>query len=131
MKWYAALALAGFVDIEDATDPERPLLNWTGVGLNGELDPENNALPAWPVSPFVMQEELLYHPELAAVCESICKHGNHSLSPPQVKKILELNIQGMTCRGIGKELEISYVTVFRAQKKLNEWAILIESRDDS
>ena len=127
-QYYAILAREGFDDIEDVTHPDRPLLKWSGVNHNDYV--EKVEMSAWPKSPFVMQEELLYHPELALVCDSICKHGNHSLLPPQVKMILELNIQGMTCRGIGEIMQISYVTVFRAQKKLNEWAVLIESREE-
>jgi hypothetical protein len=130
MEWYGALAQEGFEDIEDVTHPERPLIKWSGVSHDDYVYSERADLPAWPKSPFVMQEELLYHPELTLVCESICKHGNHSLKPLQVKLILEMTINGMTCRGVGEVLDISYVTVFRAQKKLNEWALLIESREE-
>ncbi len=129
MKWYAQLALEGFKDIEDVAHPDRPLLSWSGVSHNGLVE-SDRALPShWPENPFMIHEELLYHPELAMVCQSICRHGNHSLSPYQIKHILEMHIQGMTCREIGVILGISYVAVFRAQKKLGEWAALIENRD--
>lgn len=111
------------------TDPDRPLVKWSGVSHNGLVESERAALPLWPESPFMPHEELLYHPELAMVCESICKHGNHSLTGYQVKKILEMHVQGMTCRGIGMALDVSYVAVFRTQKKLGEWALLIENRN--
>lgn len=129
IEWYGRLAAGGFEDIEDVTHPDRPLIKWSGVSHDDYVYSERADLPIWPTSPFEMQEELLYHPELASVCQSICGHGNNSLRPPQVKLILEMNIQGMTCRAIGEVLKISYVTVFRAQKKLNEWALLIESRE--
>lgn len=130
MKWYAALAKDGFQDIEDITDPHRPLVKWSGVSHNGLVESERAELPLWPESPFLILQELLYHSELSMVCESICKHGNHSLTPCLVKKVLEMQIQGMTCRKIGKILDISYVAVFRTQKKLSEWALLIESRQE-
>lgn len=124
------LALEGFPEIEDVADPDRSLIRWSGVGLHGELDPNENVLSLWPDSPLVTQEDLLHHPSLPAVCESICKHGNHSLTGTQVRCILEMQTQGMSCRAIGKSLSVSHVAVFRAQKKLNEWALLIESRDE-
>jgi hypothetical protein len=130
MKWYGQLAQAGFVDIEDVANPERPLIKWSGVSHNHLVDSDRKNLPKWPENPFVMQEELLYHPELSMVCESICKHGNHTLSPIQVRKILEMHIQGTSCREIGKALEIGYVTVFRVEKKLKEWALIIEARSE-
>ena len=106
------------------------MIKWSGVSHNDVVNSERMALPPWPNSPFVMEEELLYHPELPAVCESICEHGNHSLAPQQVKNILEMYIHGVTCRKIGESLSICHVTVFRVQKKLNEWALLIESREE-
>ncbi len=129
-KWYAALAQEGFVDIEDVRDPERPLLKWTGVCYNHLAESDRVVHSVWPEGPLVMLEELFYHPKMPMVCERICKHGNHSMSPQVVRKILEMHIEGKTCRDIGRVLEISYVTVFRAQKKLKEWALLIENRDE-
>ncbi len=129
-KWYSTLAREGFSDIEDVTHPDRPLLKWSGVSHNNHVESERALLSSWPDSPFIPLEDLLYHPDLPSVCESICKHGNHSLTPALVRRILEMNTQGMTFRLIGKALGINYVTVFRAQKKLNEWAILIESRHE-
>lgn len=129
MKWYATLAREGFVDIEDVNNPERPLRSWTGLCNNHEAESERAVHSSWPEGPFVMLEELLFHPDLFRVCDSICKHGNHSLNSHVVHKILEMHIKGMTCREIGGLLDISYVTVFRTQKKLKEWALLIENRD--
>lgn len=129
-RWYALLASDGFQDIEDVSQPDRPLLKWSGVSHNHVVESEKTSLNQWPESPFQALEQLLYHPELSAVCESICRHGNHSLSHYQIKRILEMQIQGMSCRSIGLSLDVSYVTVFRAQKKLNEWALIIEDREE-
>lgn len=130
MRWYAALTQEGFEDIEDVTREDRPLLKWTGLNHNHVVESERASFPSWPETPFVANEELLYHPKLSEVCDSICKHGNNSLTHCQVKKILYMHIHGLTCREIGRSLDIGYVTVFRTQKKLNEWALLIENRED-
>lgn len=137
-EWYGKLAQEGFKDLEDTSNPERPLRRWSGtswrmeyVGVQGDIvyhskNAFKNTSP-WPENPFRYQEDLFYHPDVLSICDSICKHGNHSLKPIQVKLILEYQLQGMTCRDIGIMLGIGYVTVFRVQKKILEWAKLIEN----
>lgn len=128
-KWYDILAKDHFPEIEDVSLPDRPLKKWSGLNGNNAAESDKTIHKDWPDNPYLPQQELLFHPELTAICTIICKHGNNSLTAELIKKILEMHIQGMNCRRIGEVLGISYVTVFRAQKKLIEWSRLIEMRD--
>lgn len=130
-EWYERLAQEGFADIEDTTQPNRPLLSWSGLCCGHMTESDRVVLPGWPESPFILREELLYHPEFSDICESICKHGSNSLLPHQIRSILEMQINGMSCRQIGEALSANYSSIFRAQKKLLEWATLVESRDEN
>lgn len=110
--------------------PDRPLKKWSGLNQNDAAHSDKVAPKEWPESPFGPLQELLYHPALLAVCQSMCRHGNSSVDVEGVKKILEMHAQGMNCRQIGSTLGVNYVTVFRVQKKLIEWSMLIEMREE-
>jgi hypothetical protein len=152
--WYAKLAMAGFYDIEsNPEDPTGPLIDWTGVSLEGRA-PDYSGEPGHgpkidgmdslsrqaalqdvqssftTQSPSPRLQDLLHHEGLDLVSRVISKRPRCDLSPRQVKKILELKVSGETERGIAARMRITSSTVHRCVEALRGWSNVIVTNED-
>lgn len=143
-QWYAKLKKKGFQDAEDSV--LRLLKRWTGI--SDTIEDENNEKPLniidmvssqdpnesiksnWPEISFAKEDEILNSPKLQSICETLFKHGNNAVSPKQMILIWELHCEGLSIREIGKHVNIYFVSVFRAIKKLKEMADLMDLTED-
>lgn len=148
-EWYARLKAEGFEDIEDHSYEDKPLKRWSGFPIHGSLRGSSyghddlgtgnassyglldtfanqeellSAQSSFPEKRFVKEERLLNHADFDDICASVCGHGNHKLSAPEVRSIWERYLEGETNRGIAKVIGTSHVTVFRCIANLTKWA---------
>lgn len=144
-QWYKRLKKKGFDDIEDQF--LRLLKKWTGVSdtideenpersislvdLSSSQEPNLPMVSSWPDTVFNKEEELLNNPDLQSICEALSKHGNNVVSPATMVKIFERHCEGYSLREIEKQLDIHYVTIFRAINRLREMAKLMDEKEDS
>jgi hypothetical protein len=144
--------IGGFETMENgqtaqAIDGARPLRSWSGVSAES-IDPETGDLiniidlyivqepleemqSTFPEPLFTQEQALLNCEDFIKICETICSHGNHTLSVNQVKQMWELYLDGGTNRSIAAAMGINDSLVFRTVKALSQWAMLsIELMDD-
>lgn len=117
-KWYEKLKKDGFVDIENTTDPARPLKLYHSHQFKRERT----------VSKMVAREkynrqidDFINHKRIHEICKHIAGHGNSTVKPKTVLKILELHSGGLTERAIAKKTRRGKKCVHLTLKKAREW----------
>lgn len=142
--WYKTLEDNGFEDIEDHRYPEKPLKMWTGISIEvhemGEWaniwvdgvmyqEPLTDMKSSFPEGILCKEEMLLNNPSFQMVCQSICRHGNHTLTTQDVTQIWVEYIEGLSLRKIAKKVGIDHVLVFRTIKSLTNWSNIFGALD--
>ncbi len=118
-EWTPKLVASGFVDIEDVNHPERPLKEWHSRKFCTERSIERQA----DREKYDKQiSDFLNSDPINEICSLIVSHGNSSIGPKKVKKILELHsIEGFSERKIAKEVKCGKKCVHTTLKKAKEW----------
>lgn len=116
-EWYGKLKKAGFVDIESA-NPGRPLNEWH----SRKFCSERSRIRQEQRERYNRQiDDFINHNQLHEICELISNHGNSTVKPKTVKKILELHRNGKTERAIAKTVRRGKKCVHLTLKKAREW----------
>lgn len=117
-EWYEKLAKSGFKDIENTSDPERPLKQYhaqkfgsTKSRIKQSQREEYNK----KVDDFINDQSL------HEICVSISAHGNSTITPATVKKILEFHREGFTERTIARKVRKGKKCVHLTLTKAREW----------
>jgi hypothetical protein len=116
--WYAKLESAGFRDAEDTSSPERPLKEWHSRKFIGdrarirqaERERYDQKLAA-----------LLNGPEVMEICRLIADHGNKSIGPKRVQRIIEEHRAGLSERAIAKKVRCGRKCVAKTIAKTRQW----------
>lgn len=117
-EWYAKLKKAGFQDIENTSQGDRPLKEWHSRKFcsersrtrQGDREKYNRQI-----------DDFINHQRIHEICVSISNHGNSTVTPNTVKKILELHRQGQTERVIAKKVKRGKKCVHLTLSKAREW----------
>lgn len=117
-EWYLKLKAEGFEDIEDTSLPDRPLIEYHSTKFCKTAGQNKRARYEKYYNQF---EAFLNSSSINEICELIVKHGNSSIGPQKVKKVLQLHVGGKTERRIAKEVKCSKDCVHRILKKAQEW----------
>ena len=116
--WYQRLYDDGFRDIENVADPERPLKEWHSrkfASERSQIRQEEQERYQQRISDFLNSSHV------DEICGLIVKHGNSSITPNKVKKILEFHRDGLTQRAIAKRLRCGKKCVHITLNKAKEW----------
>lgn len=117
-EWYAKLKANGFQDIEDTSKPDRPLKEWHSSKFTTErsrvrqLQRENYNR---------MIDNFINSRAINEICSLIVQHGNSTIRPREVKKILEFHRDGFTERKIAEELKVGKKCVHLTLVKARAW----------
>lgn len=124
-EWYAKLKKTkckeypnGFQDIEDHSEPDRPLKAWHSKKFGTERSLERQANQAKYNKQI---EDFLNHYRINEICRQIAEHGNSTVTPKTVKKILELHSDGKPEREIAKKVRRGKKCVHLTLSKAREW----------
>lgn len=116
--WYKKLEESGFDDIEETSDPDRPLKAWHSRRFRF---PDAKARKTSATENEKRLSEFLNGTNIMDICDSISRHGNNKLTKERVMKIIELHREGRTHRKIARTLRCSKAVVFRTLLKVREW----------
>lgn len=86
-------------------------------------------ISSWPEGVFSQEEAFLHHSEFDELCETLCGHGNNSLSPNELREIWAAYCEGKSHRGIAQLFDVSDTAIFRAIKKITEWMHIMEDQE--
>lgn len=114
--WYSKLK--GFVDIEDTSNPDRPLKEWHSTKFTSDrskVRQEQREKYNAKIAEFINSREI------NEICSLMVQHGNSSFGPKKLKKILELHNDGFTERAIAKKIRRSKNCIHKTLKKAKEW----------
>ncbi len=117
-EWYGRLKKEGFEDIENTSRPDRPLKEWHSRIFKSDAAQVRRARYEdydWRLTSFINA------PDINEICSLTVKHGNSSLEPKKVKRILELHHGGLTERTIAKKTKCSRDSINRILKKAKAW----------
>lgn len=117
-EWYERLAQSGFKDIESVKDPERPLKQFHSQKFSTE---KSRARQVRRTEYNKRIDDFINSRDLSQICKSISQHGNSSVTPAAVKKILELHREGETERAIARKLKRGKKCVHLTLAKAREW----------
>lgn len=120
--WYAVLKTNGFEDIEDTSNPDRPLREWHSRKF---LNESYRARHRETFKYFEQFDEFINNDTLYELCCLVAKHGNSTLWPEDVKDILDLHQDGWTERGIAREINRGKKCVHLTLKKAREWMKIV------
>lgn len=124
-EWYEKLQIAksdeypdGFKDIEDTSNPDRPLKEWH----SRRFRTERSRIRQEQQEQYDKQlSEFLNSNSIDEICSLIVQHGNSSISPKKVKKILDLHRNRISERNIAKKLRCGKKCVHITLKKAKTW----------
>lgn len=117
-EWYAKLKANGFQDIEDVSKPDRPLKAWhsqifcTERSRIRKLQRENYNR---------MIDNFINSRSINEICELIVEHGNSSIGPAKVKRILEDHRDGLSERKIAAKRRVGKKCVHLTLEKVRAW----------
>lgn len=117
-EWYAKLKASGFVDIENTSNPDRPLKDWHSTKF---LSERSRIRQAEREEYNRMIETFLESGAINEICSSMVKHGRNKIGPKKAKNILVLHVNGLPERKIAKKVRCSRDIVNRTLKKAKEW----------
>lgn len=117
-EWYQKLKADGFEDIEDIGLPDRPLIEYHSTKFCKASGQKKRARYEKYYDQF---EAFLNSSSINDICELIVKHGNSSMGPKKVKKILQLHVGGLTERKIAAKVKCTRDCVHRTLKKAQDW----------
>lgn len=117
--WYKKLKdETGFIDIENNQDPDRPLIEWHSFKFTSE-ETQNRKIKR---TPYQIQIDLFAnHPGFEDILAIIVNHGNSLFDEVGVKQIWDLHRQGITERGIAKEMHCSQSCIHFMLRRIREW----------
>ncbi len=118
LEWCARLKASGFVDIENTSKPDRPLKEWHSTKFMSE---RSRVRQAQREEYDRKLDEFLNSNAINEICSMVAKHGNSSVRPTTVKKILEFHRDGLAERKIAKKIRKSRDSVHRTLVKAKEW----------
>lgn len=117
-KFYARLKREGFEDIEDTSNPDRPLKEWHSRKFTSERSrirqeqrEKYNAL----IDSFINSSQI------GEICRLMVKHGNSVLTPAKVREVLEMHGEGISERKIARQVKCSKFAVHSILVKIREW----------
>jgi hypothetical protein len=116
--WYDRLKEEGFQDIEDTSNPERPLKEWHSRKF---LSERSRARQEARENYNKMIDNFINSRSLDDICRLITKHGNSALEPSDVKKILELHKDGLPERKIATKIKVSKNCIHLTLEKARTW----------
>lgn len=118
-EWYAKLKVEGFQDIEDISNPDRPLKAWHSSRFKSESSLIRQAKRAEYDKQI---EKFLNHPHFDELCRLIAKRDKRvTVTPEKVKNILYLHNSGCPERKIAETINCHRTTVTLTLKKAKEW----------
>lgn len=108
----------GFYDIEDVSDPERPLKE-----LHSQHFRKPSVLRRMEARERYNKriDDFINHSNFTQICSSITSHGNSSLTPAIVRKILEFHRNGLPERDIARKIRRGKKAVHLTLSKAREW----------
>jgi hypothetical protein len=118
MEWYAKLEAEKFPEIEYVWSRDESLKRYHGQDFQAEaaiLRKEARERYNEQVTVFIN------HESLHEFCSLIAKHGNKTIGPKEVKRILEMHDQGWTERRIAEAIRRGKKCVHLTLKKAREW----------
>lgn len=117
-EWYAKAADSGFNDIEDVSHPDRPLKEWH----SRKFLSDRSRLRQMERDKYNQQiDEFINAGKIDEICSLIVKHGNSSIGPKKVKRIIEFHRNGLPERTIAKKVRCGKKCVHLTLKKAREW----------
>lgn len=116
--WYAKLKSKGFTDIEDTSNPDRPLKDWHSTKFTSE---RSRIRQAQREAYNKKLEDFLNSNAINEICALMTKHGRNTIGPKKAKNILILHLNGDDERKIAKKKKCSRDVVNRTLRKAKEW----------
>ena len=119
-EWYAKLKAEpiGFQDIEDVSNPDRPLKEWHSMKFMSE---RSRARQAERENYNRMIDNFINSRAINEICGLITSHGNSALKPQAAKKILELHRDGLSQRKIAEKMNVGKKCVHSTLEKARTW----------
>jgi DNA-binding NarL/FixJ family response regulator len=114
-RWNEKLRKSGFVDIEDS---DRQLTDYHSTHFR---KPSVQARMTQRERYNERLQNFINHPQFKAICKSLSRHGNSSLTPRLVHKILELHGEGLPEREIAKKVRRGKKAVHLTLSKAFKW----------
>lgn len=121
-KWYKKLEDKGFEDIEDTSNPNRPLKEWHSIKAGTK---RYRRIQTTSKEYQQQIDKLLNHETFDDACKFIIKHGNCKFSQQQVKSIWVMHTQGQTNRSIARQLGRVKSRIDAVINKFREWMIYL------
>lgn len=121
-EWYERLKIGGFQDIEDTSNPDRPLKEWHSKKFATE---RSRVRQAERENYNRMIDNFINSIGFGDICKLITRHGNSTLSPGDAKKILELHRNGWSQRKIANKLKCGKKCVHLTIDKAKIWMKLV------
>lgn len=119
-KWYEKLSQDGFTDIERIKDDT--LEEWHSfkfVSITSQIRREKRSQYQLQIDCFAND------PQFHEVLRLIVKHGNSKFTVRQIEYIWTMHRDGVTERGIAREMRCSQSCVHFLLKRMREWMKLI------
>ncbi len=124
-QFYSLLADTGFDDIEDVSQPDRPLKEWHSRKFCTRAARERQEYAIERQASREKYEkqisDFLNAGQLEEICQVIVAHGRNSIDGNQVAEILELHRAGKSERAIAEKIGCGKDAVHRALKKARTW----------
>jgi hypothetical protein len=117
-EWYAILKEEGFQDIEDVSNPGRPLKEWHSRKFTSE---RSRIRQAERENYNKMIDNFINARSINEICAIIVKHGGCVLEPREAKRILELHRDGLPERKIAAKIKVSKKCVHLTLEKARTW----------
>lgn len=119
-KWYGKLAREGFSDIENTSNPDRPLKEWHSLKAK-----RYQIIQANRTQYQKMIDDFINHPEFDQACRYLVKHGNSKFVVSEVKLIWELHVQGQTRRQIARRMGRCKGSIDNVIERFRAWMKLL------
>lgn len=116
--WYQKLSASGFKDIESSLHPERPLKEWHSskfLSESSRIRQESRERYNKQLDDFINKQEF------GDICVLMTTHGNCTIGPRHVKKIVEMHREGIPERKIAEKIRKTKKIVHKTIKKAREW----------